>query len=1105
MFVLRGKITNIFHPKAGQVSSNGFYIFTLGDVTVLEGDYDKLSFTKYGTLSVQGTLSECKLDQYIDLKIEFLKSDPRFGTSYKIVEEVINFELNSEEDLKAFIYSLNLTDRQANNLLECEDSIEYIKTGNIEELTKIRGIGEFTAKKIIEKFESNKELQKYYQELYKLGFDNYNHRAKIVKHYLNKIESFLRAKNGGEDPDKDEIEKAMKSKILEIKKNPYMLMEIDGFGLKTVDEIATVYLKIPYDSEFRIEKFAEFILENNGNSGRSYLPFGDFFNLLKKEVEEVKEGRITVKKTIDKDVLVKVLLKMQKEEKVILNQDGSKIALKYFYDLELNVSKELMRIHKNVSDRFDVKDRELIIKDVEMEQGFGFSDEQKSAIDIMIEPTNGVTVLTGFAGCVDMDTEFFTGTGWKRIKDYQYGDKVLQYNSDGSADLVFPERYIKVPCTEFNFLTNKSGSLNQMICDEHRVIYKSTSGILSEISAKELVSKQNTLKHGFTGKFITTFSFSGCGVAISDDNIRVMVMVMADGCFNKKRNTNWCEVKFKKQRKKERAIYLLEKANIPYKISHYGDYLRIRFNAPVKTKTFPVEWYNFTAHQFEVLLDELVNWDGSFGYKNSIRYFTNNKTDVDFIQFACASLGIRATFGLDDRKCSFPNGNTNVLNNFYININRNTSGLVSLGNEISKGHKPPIKKLPSPDGYKYCFTVPSSMLVLRREGKIFITGNCGKTTVVNGVHRVFDGYRIWQGAFSGKAAQRMSEVSGKEASTIHMHLSKLKKAEEDDKPEYDIYVVDEASMIHLELILSLLKTIPNGAKLFILGDVGQLQSLTTGNLLTDIINSNTLPVAKLTKVYRQGMESGILSTSVDVRNQKQLCKYKEDKDVALGLVQDLRLITRAENIGLEDLVVKTYGSYYDESENVLDIQILSPLKEKGSLAANNLNITIQNYLLPYLSETFYECNKLKFHIGDKVINTKNNYGAKTEDDEKVAVFNGSIGLVVDFVKDAGIITGLIIDFIGIGRVVYVKEDCAKLNLAYAITVHSSQGSEFKNIIYVLPMQAYSLLNKENVYTAITRGKKHCTIVAESSALHKAISTSEINSKMTFLQSMLCAQ
>lgn len=780
MFVLRGKITNIFHPKAGQVSSNGFYIFTLGDVTVLEGDYDKLSFTKYGTLSVQGTLSECKLDQYIDLKIEFLKSDPRFGTSYKIVEEVINFELNSEEDLKAFIYSLNLTDRQANNLLECEDSIEYIKTGNIEELTKIRGIGEFTAKKIIEKFESNKELQKYYQELYKLGFDNYNHRVKIVRHYLNKIESFLRAKNRGKDPDKEDIEKAMKSKILEIKKNPYMLMEIDGFGLKTVDEIATVYLKIPYDSEFRIEKFAEFILESHGNSGRSYLPFGDFFNFLKKEVEEVKEGRITVKKTIDKDVFVKVLLKMQKEEKVILNEDGSKIALKYFYDLELNVSKELMRIHKNVSDRFDVKDRELIIKDVEMEQGFGFSDEQKSAIDIMIEPTNGVTVLTGFAGV-------------------------------------------------------------------------------------------------------------------------------------------------------------------------------------------------------------------------------------------------------------------------------------------------------------------------------------GKTTVVGAVHRVFEGYRIGQFCFAGKAAQRMSEVSGKEASTIHMHLSKLKKAEEDDKPEYDIYVVDEASMIHLELILSLLKTIPNGAKLFILGDVGQLQSLTTGNLLTDIINSNTLPVAKLTKVYRQGMESGILSTSVDVRNQKQLCKYKEDKDVILGTKQDLRLITRAENIGLEDLVVKTYGNYYEESENVLDIQILSPLKEKGSLAANNLNITIQNYLLPYLSETFYECNKLKFHIGDKVINTKNNYGAKTEDDEKVAVFNGSIGLVVDFVKDAGIITGLIIDFIGIGRVVYVKEDCAKLNLAYAITVHSSQGSEFKNIIYVLPMQAYSLLNKENVYTAITRGKKHCTIVAESSALHKAISTSEINSKMTFLQSMLCSQ
>lgn len=1102
MHTIKGKVAKIFFPKADSVGNGDFYIFALGDVTVLEGDEKKLGFTKYNTLSVQGNMSECIEGNYVELKIDFHKADPSFGTSYKIVEEVVSFELNNEKDLKAFIYSLDLTDNQANTLLLCDNIIEHIKTGNTEELIKLKGIGEYTANRIIGKYEASKDMQKYYEYLYKIGVENYAHRVKIVKHFLNKADNILKNKYKNETIPVEEINKLMMSSLSKIKDNPYILMEIDGFGLKTVDEIAVNYIKIPYDSVFRLEKFAEFILEEHGNCGRSYLYLKDFIPAFKKEVEEVKEGRITIVKTIRDELLTNTLLKMQKDEKIYISKDGSKIALKYFYDLELNISNELKRIQENVSDRFIIKDSDLIIKDVEIEQGFEFSDEQKDAINTMIDSKNGVVVLTGFAGCVDMDTEFFTGTGWKKISEYEEGDKVLQYNLDGTAELVSPLRYIKTPCSEFNFLTNKTGSLNQMICDEHRVIYKSTSGILSEISAKELTLKQDTLKHGFTGKFITTFSFSGQGVDISDEYIRVMVMVMADGCFNKKGNTNWCEVKFTKERKKERAIYLLEKANIPYKIYHYKDYLRIRFYAPIKTKTFPIEWYDFTSHQFEVVLDELVNWDGSSGHKKSIRYFTNNKSDVDFIQFACASLGIRATFYVDNRERRFPNGSIHKTHNFCVRINRNTSGLISLGNEIKKGHKPPIKKIPSKDGYKYCFTVPSSMLVLRREGRIFITGNCGKTTVTNAVHRVFEGFNTWQGAFSGKASQRMAEVTGKEASTIHMHLAKFKNTEDRDLNTYDIYIIDEASMIHLELMLSLLQTIPNGAKLFILGDVGQLQALTTGNLLTDIINSNSLPVAKLTKVYRQGMASGILSTSVKVRNQEQLCKYKENKDVILGEKQDLRLITRDNSLELEDLILQSYADYYKESENVLDIQVLTPLNSKGSLSTVNLNAKIQNLLSPYLSETYFECGNLKFHIGDKVVCTKNNYKAKTEEEDITSVFNGSLGLVVDFIRDCGDIVGLLIDFIGIGRVKYLKEDCSKINLAYALTVHKCQGSEFKNIIYTISTQAYNLLNKENVYTGITRAKKHCTVIAESTALHKAISTSEINSKLTFLENML---
>ena len=776
MFRVKGKVKNIFFPKAGQISTNDFYIFALGDVEVISGDVYNLSFTKYNTLSVQGNLSECVLGKTLELDIEFKSSDMRFGTSYKIVDEILSAEIHNFEDLKSFLYSLDITDRQANNLLEDENVIDHIKNGNVEALTKLRGIGEHTANRIINKYQENKEVHALYEELYKLGFDSLNHRVKIVKHYQNKIISYYRAKHNGEEPSKKYLEKAIRNKISEIKENPYILLEVDGFGLKTVDDIALTYLKIPYNSEFRIEKFIEYILQLHGNNGRSYLAYNDFLKELKKNIESIKEGNITVQKAISEELIKEVLSNMESNDKVLIAPNFSAISLKYFYDLEMEVRNELIRIHENVNKKFDNKDKDNIIKDLENEQGFELSEEQKSAVYTMTDTNNGVTILTGFAGT-------------------------------------------------------------------------------------------------------------------------------------------------------------------------------------------------------------------------------------------------------------------------------------------------------------------------------------GKSTVMSAVHRIFENYTIWQGAFSGKASQRISETTGRESSTIHMHLAKLKTAEEEVK--YDVYIVDEASMIHLELIRDLLKTIPNGSKLIIIGDEGQLQALTTGNLLADIINSNRFPVARLTTVYRQGLKSGILLTSVKVRNQEQLCKRGYVGEFTIGEKEDLNVVVRDNNLKLAYETLRAYDKYFRETENVLDIQILSPVKERGDLSVKALNNTVQEYLKPYLSKEFFKVKDLMFHIGDKVINTKNNYRANTEDDEKTAVYNGSIGVVLDFIRnDNRDIVGLKIDFLGSGVVLYEGEDCNKLNLAYAITVHSSQGSEFKNVIYAISMASYTLLNKENIYTGVTRAKKHCTIVAENVALYTAINNCEKNTKKTFLKDFL---
>ena len=335
-----------------------------------------------------------------------------------------------------------------------------------------------------------------------------------------------------------------------------------------------------------------------------------------------------------------------------------------------------------------------------------------------------MTGLGGLSGCVDKDTEYFNGIEWKPISKYKLGEKVLQYNKDGTAELVYPLNYIKDYCDKMYKIKSKYG-VSQMLSPEHTVVYKSKRNNLMQISAEEMYHRHIENKIGFTGKFITTFNYNGQGINLTDAEIKLMCAVICDGSFSKN-ETNYCRFHLKKNRKKERLREILSECNLTWKesISKTEGYIDFYCYPPLKIKEFTSEWYNCNQHQLQIICDNILFWDGS--ETNGRKTFnTSIKTTADFIQFAFASTGHRATIMVNDRRGRI----RKVGDKEY--IQKSVEYCISITDRvlcsISGNSKSKIDIVTPQDGMKYCFTVPSHMLVLRKDGRIFITGNSGKS------------------------------------------------------------------------------------------------------------------------------------------------------------------------------------------------------------------------------------------------------------------------------------------------------------------------------------------------------------------------------------------
>jgi len=363
----------------------------------------------------------------------------------------------------------------------------------------------------------------------------------------------------------------------------------------------------------------------------------------------------------------------------------------------------------------------------------------------------------------------------------------------------------------------------------------------------------------------------------------------------------------------------------------------------------------------------------------------------------------------------------------------------------------------------------------------------GKTTTLSGIlSRLYaDGYVVRLCAPTGRAAQRMKEQTGRPAETIHRLLQYNPgqgfRRDRRNPVRADVLIVDEASMIDIELMQRLTDALPDGARLIIVGDHDQLPSVGAGNVLRALIQSGTIPTVTLTQIQRQAEGSLIVQNAHRIiHGQMPVWQNRWDAEH-----HDDFLFQRADSDEeaaqtVTELVASRLPAMLPDTE----IQVLTPMKKDGiATATASLNTRLQREVNP--DATRYTLNGHEWRLGDRVIQTRNDYDLQ--------VMNGDLGRVTGFDP----LRGLLIDFSG--RIVAIDgEHLRHLQLAYAITIHKSQGSEFPVVVIPLTMSHAVMLRRNLLYTAVTRARQLCIIVGSRQALERAVHTEDASVRNTRL-------
>lgn len=404
-----------------------------------------------------------------------------------------------------------------------------------------------------------------------------------------------------------------------------------------------------------------------------------------------------------------------------------------------------------------------------------------------------------------------------------------------------------------------------------------------------------------------------------------------------------------------------------------------------------------------------------------------------------------------------------------------------------------------------------------RNGILILSGGpgTGKTTTINTIIHYFEkeGMDIYLAAPTGRAAKRMTEATGYEAKTIHRLLELNGLAEEEGKRasfekneenplETDVLIIDEMSMVDIHLFQALLKAVSVGTRLILAGDVNQLPSVGPGQVLKDMIDSGCFPVVMLQKIFRQAEESDIVLNAHRIHRGEQICMDNKSRDFFFLERKDPAVIYKH----MVQLITEKLPRYVNVQP--YEIQVLTPMR-KGNLGVLALNRILQQYMNPPRKEKKeYVYGDVIFREGDKVMQTKNNYQLEWEIvsrynipvEKGLGVFNGDMGVILEIDDYA---QNIVVEIDGNRRVNYPFSGMDELELAYAVTIHKSQGSEYPAVVMPLLGGPRMLMNRNLLYTGVTRARDCVTILGSSETVKSMILNENEKKRFSGLADRIC--
>ena len=977
-----------------KVYSNGdFYIWS-----IRPNEFPSpIELNQYGNASIVGELSYLSEGKDYDFVLND-KGTTKYGHQYEVIDvpsiSIQNIEDLTEEEKFEILMECTSSKRIANNILAgCPNFIALAVTKGADAIdeSKIVGVGKVYknayCRVLVEKY-------KYYAfthldeiKPYKLTISE----AKALFGYYSDIE---KSKNA-------------------LKEDPYfVLIEVLGRTFAKADYLILELRPELIDSDIRGEAIVLDVLKECEAEGSSRLDGYSLYYIVKEDYKNVSTIAPNLKNIA------------QNSPRIFYDEKSGDLSRMDTYIAESNVADFVINKVKN-SIKLDID----WSKYTHNEDGFDMTEQQSKALENFCN--SNISLLTGYAGCVDKDTEFFNGHEWKKISEYKDGDMVLQYAEDGKAKLVRPNAYIKLPCDTMYVFGNNE--INQMLSDDHNMIFDDHDKLLEMKTSDFVDSFNNGTFDTDRLKFRTTFYYDGEGFDCTDDEIRLLCEMMYFGVH----------------------------------------------------KLTPKYWYKYSHHQLQVFCDNFLRLNNRNKY-----FYTTNKYYADFIQFAFSSCGYKVVIDLYNNEY-----NLTITKETLVGLNKNTE----------------IKKVATVDGYKYCFNVPSEMLVLRRNGKIFITHNCGKTTSIQGLIQLMEDNDMSYTLLTptGKASKVLSEATHRSAQTIHRACFSGEIAT-------DVVIVDEASMINLEVMNMLINSITNpNARIVFSLDNAQLTPIGVGKVISDLIETNIVPKTELTQVFRY-TDDGSLFVATNIRNGKNFFTSDNVKERGntFSVSSNYKFIETS-NEDLFDEVIRQYKGLISHGIKQDDILVMCPynVSKIGNYAICN---AIQEEFNPPKPNELTHKRKIGgttivFRKGDIVVNKKNNYNIPTEEgynilmsdsmltEEDVAtsiVLNGQMGRIVQVVKE-----GLLIKF-DEEILFFNKQNINNLLLGYSISTHSSQGSSAQYTISIVSDLCKRMLSKELIYVADTRCKKSHIDIGQQDAFLYALSHSDNQHRYTWLKEML---